>query len=443
MLFSMPGVWIKNFGCQTNVYDAERISALLRKEGYHTVTTPAAAQLIVLNTCHIREKATEKLFSDLGRLRALKTGPLPPKIFVTGCVAQALGKEIWQRAPWVDGIVGPQATHRLPDLLRASSQPVLCLEKTLPEKFQEPILSDSPTKVTALLVIQEGCDNGCTYCVVPSTRGRSFSRPVASVLEEARTLLQQGVREITLVGQNVNAYCAQDETGALCDFGSLLFLVAALPGIKRLRYTTSHPQDITDTLLRAHATLPSLMPAVHLPVQSGSDAILRAMKRPYTRTLYLEALEKLRAARSDIAFSSDFIVGFPGETEEDFQATLALVEEVSYAQAYAFKYSIRPGTPAASLPEQVPDPVKKQRLASLLALLETQQQAFYRQHLGQVVDVLFEKRGRHLGEITGRTPHFLPVVVQGSTDLIGSCCSVRLTKGLSHSLQGEIAESSL
>ncbi|MDR1267720.1 MAG: tRNA (N6-isopentenyl adenosine(37)-C2)-methylthiotransferase MiaB [Holosporales bacterium] len=427
----MFGVWIKNFGCQTNDYDASKILTLLQGIGYCRVGAPEEAHLIILNTCHVREKATEKVFSDLGRLRPLKAGPLAPKILVTGCVAKALGPAVQKRAPWVDFVVAPQEMHRIPALLQASLRAHPLEEDICPS-------APPPSSPTALLVVQEGCDHRCSYCVVPFTRGRAFSRPVAVVLEEAQTLLQQGAREITLVGHNVNMYAGEDASGELCDFSSLVLRIAALPTIQRLRYMTSHPQYMTPSLLQAHRELPVLMPFVHLPVQSGSDSVLQAMGRPYTRAQYLETLEKLRVERPDIAISSDFIVGFPGETEEDFLETLSLVQEVSYAQFYAFKYSPRPGTRAASLSAQVPEGVKEERLARLLEVLNDQQRAFNRRSLHQTVEALMEKPGRKPGEITGRTPHAQPVVVQAPPSVIGSCLPVHITHVLAHSLRGAL-----
>ncbi|MDR2416678.1 MAG: tRNA (N6-isopentenyl adenosine(37)-C2)-methylthiotransferase MiaB [Holosporales bacterium] len=439
----MKSVWLKNFGCQMNAYDAARLIGVLQECGYHVVKTPKEAHVIILNTCHIRRKATEKVFSDLGRLRVFKEGPLASKIVVMGCVAQALGEEILRRAPWVDLVVGPQAVHKIPSLLAALPQATgyVFLDGSAAEKFQKsPLPTLTATNVTVFLPIQEGCDNCCTYCVVPHTRGREFSRPVSVIIEEARSLLQQGVKEITLIGQNVNAYRGEEQGHSSCDFGALLFQIANLPGLLRLRYTTSHPQHINDSLLHAHATLPQLMPFVHLPAQSGSDRILKAMHRPYTRAGYLDAIDKLRSVRSDMAFSSDFIVGFPGETEQDFLQTLSLVESVAYAQAYAFKYSSRARTPAASFPDPVPEPVKEERLARLLDALRAQQCAFNQQSLEQVVPVLFEKPGRYEGEIVGRTPYFQPVSVCASQDRIGHRLLVHITKVLPHSLKGVVEE---
>lgn len=427
-----------------NVYDSLKIVSILQECGYRVVDVPEKACLFVLNTCHVRKKATEKVFSDLGRLRLLKTGHLAPKIIVTGCVAQALGVEVQRRAPWVDIVIGPQALHKIPLLLEDLEQkrPCLCLEGSAAEKFKKSFHAPLPEgRVTAFLAIQEGCDYFCSYCVVPHTRGREFSRPIESILEEAHAFIQQGVKEITLIGQNVNAYCGMDATGAMCDFGTLLRRVAPLPGILRVRYTTSHPRHINESLLHAHATLPQLAPFIHLPAQAGSDPILKAMNRPYTRADYLMAIDKLRTVRPDIAFSSDFIVGFPGETEEDFQETLSLVKSVTYAQAYAFKYSPRPGTPAASLPDQVPESAKEERLARLLDILRKQQQDFNRQSVGKVVSVLFEKPGRHSGEITGRTLHFQSVIIKAPQSVIGSCLPVRIIELLPYSLRGEYTPS--
>ncbi len=435
---------IKTYGCQMNVYDSARMADVLAPLGYTPSATAEDADMVILNTCHIREKAAEKVFSELGRLRPLKTQKRergePMILAVAGCVAQAEGAEILARAPFVDIVLGPQTYHRLPEMVaraaRAGSQ-VLDTEFPAEGKFDFLPEAAAPQGVSAFLSVQEGCDKFCTFCVVPYTRGAEFSRPAADVVAEARRLVAQGAREITLLGQNVNAWRG-DEGG----FGGLLRALAAIEGLERLRYTTSHPLDVDDALIAAHRELPALMPFLHLPVQSGSDAMLAAMNRRHRADDYRRIIERLRSARPDIAFSSDFIVGFPGESDKDFAATLRLIREIGFAQAFSFKYSKRPGTPAAALPDQVPEAVKAERLAALQALLAEQQRQFNAAALGREMMVLFEKRGRHKGQLAGRSPYLQPVHAKAPDALIGTVAPVRITALLPNSLAGEIATNS-
>jgi tRNA-2-methylthio-N6-dimethylallyladenosine synthase len=443
-------VFVKTYGCQMNVYDGERMADALAPKGYVPVDRPEDADLILLNTCHIREKAAEKVYSELGRLKKMKDekGPDGPamRIGVTGCVAQAEGAEILRRAPVVDLVVGPSSYHRLPDLLDevATRGRVVETEFPVEDKFDH---LPAPTRertvargVTAFLTVQEGCDKFCTFCVVPYTRGAEMSRPVAKIVAEAERLVAAGVREITLLGQNVNAYHGQGDDGAEVGLGQLLRRLASIEGLKRLRYTTSHPRDMDDDLIAAHRDLSALMPYLHLPVQSGSDRILAAMNRKHTRADYMAVIERVKAARPDMALSGDFIVGFPGETDADFQATLDLVEAVGYASAYTFKYSSRPGTPAADMADQVPEPVKDARLQRLQALIDAHQKRFQASRVGLTCDVLFEKLGRKPGQIVGRSPWLLPVVVDGSDTLIGTVGSVTIEASGANSLLGRLTD---
>lgn len=418
-----------------NVYDAERMADVLAPLGFEAVDSPDAADLVILNTCHIREKATEKVFSDLGRLREAREGRLAQGqdmlIAVAGCVAQAEGAEIARRAPQVDMVFGPQTYHRLPELLASaearraaiaphhkSAQGARVLDADFPaeDKFDHLPKARRMRGPAAFLTIQEGCDKFCSFCVVPYTRGAEVSRPMDAILDEARGLLDQGAVEITLLGQNVNAYHGLNARGQSATFAELLFALAALPGLKRLRYTTSHPLEMDDGLIAAHRELDLLMPFLHLPVQAGSDRILRAMNRRHTAADYMRIIDKLRAARPDIALSSDFIVGFPGESEEDFQATLDLVRDVGFAQAFSFKYSARPGTPAAALEADpalaVPEAEKVERLARLQELLGQQQYRFNQSCVGQTIPVLVDRVGRKPGQMLGRSPWLQSVVIE-------------------------------
>jgi tRNA-2-methylthio-N6-dimethylallyladenosine synthase len=444
-------LYVKSYGCQMNVYDSQRMADLLAPDGYAETAAPEDADLIILNTCHIREKAAEKVYSELGRVRRLKEGAARAgrrvTVAVAGCVAQAEGEEIIRRAPVVDLVVGPQSYHRLPDLLaREQRRETGLIETDFPveDKFAFlPAPSKAATRargVTAFVTVQEGCDKFCTFCVVPYTRGAEVSRPVETILAEVTNLAAAGVREVTLIGQNVNAYHGEDRGGRACTLGALLRRVADIPGIARLRYTTSHPRDIDDDLIAAHRELPQLAPQLHLPVQSGSDRILAAMNRRHSRADYLRTIGRLRAARGDLALTSDFIVGFPGETEADFADTLRIVDEVGYAGAFSFKYSPRPGTPGATMDDQVPDEVKSERLARLQAAINGHAAAFNRRCLGLTFDVLMEKPGRLPGQLTGRSPYLQPVQVMAPASLIGAMVPVTITDIGANSLFGVLAD---
>ncbi|GEL55146.1 tRNA-2-methylthio-N(6)-dimethylallyladenosine synthase [Acetobacter syzygii] len=438
------------WGCQMNVYDSARMGDVLRPLGYQPVDTPDTADMIILNTCHIRDRAAEKVFSELGRLRLIKEARKAlgqqTIIAVAGCVAQAEGQEILARAPYVDIVLGPQTYHRLPEMVaRAARAGNAIIETDFPAEQKFDFLPESeapqtPGNYTAFLTIQEGCDKFCSFCVVPYTRGAESSRPVQSVLAEARRMAQSGVQEISLLGQNVNAYHGEGPDGTVWDLTRLAYALAEIPGLSRIRYTTSHPRDMNDALIAAHRDLPQLMPFLHLPVQSGSDRILRAMNRGHTADEYRDLVHRLRAARPDLALSSDFIIGHPGETEEDFEATMQLVRDVGFALAYSFKYSPRPGTPAAGAPLQVPEDVKDARLQALQKLLREQQDAFNASMVGKTVPVLFTSKGRKPGQIAGRSPWLQPVHVIGPDHLIGQELPVRITERLTNSLGGLLEE---
>jgi tRNA-2-methylthio-N6-dimethylallyladenosine synthase len=444
-------VFIKTYGCQMNVYDSARMGDALAKDGYVPTEVMEDADLVLLNTCHIREKAAEKVYSALGRLRDMKklreSEGRELTIGVAGCVAQAEGEEILRRAPAVDVVIGPQTYHRLPDALRRvrNGERVLETDYAVEDKFEHlPLAEKAVTRargVTAFLTVQEGCDKFCTFCVVPYTRGSEVSRPVAQILQEAEKLVAGGVREITLLGQNVNAWHGKGIDGSTWGLGELLYRLAEIPGLARLRYTTSHPRDMDDKLIDAHRDLRPLMPYLHLPVQAGSDRILKAMNRRHTAAEYLTLIARIRTARPDIALSGDFIVGFPGETEEDFQATMQLVESVHYAAAYSFKYSTRPGTPGADLGNQVPEDVKSERLERLQALLVRQQREFNESCVGKTIDLLLEKPGRMPEQLIGRSPWLQSVNVDAKTSQIGDIIRVRITGTGPNSLFAERAES--
>lgn len=429
-------VFVKTYGCQMNVYDSQRMADSLAAEGYVATDTPEDADLVLLNTCHIREKASEKLYSALGRLRKMKNtreaNGKEMTIGVAGCVAQAEGQEILRRAPSVDLVIGPQTYHRLPNALSRvrGGEKVVETEYALEDKFEHlPAPTREQTRkrgVSAFVTVQEGCDKFCTFCVVPYTRGSEVSRSVAQIVAEAERLADSGVREITLLGQNVNAWHGLGDDGREWGLGELLFRLARIPGIARLRYTTSHPRDMDDALIAAHRDLRQLMPYLHLPVQSGSDRILKAMNRRHKADEYLRLIERIRKARPDLALSGDFIVGFPGETDQDFEDTMQLVREVNYAQAYSFKYSPRPGTPGAELDNHVEETVKNERLQRLQALLSEQQYAFQESMIGREMDVLIEKPGRFAGQMVGRSPWLLPVIVEENSDPIGQIINVKI-----------------
>ncbi|MSP82876.1 MAG: tRNA (N6-isopentenyl adenosine(37)-C2)-methylthiotransferase MiaB [Alphaproteobacteria bacterium] len=438
------GLFIKTYGCQMNVYDSGRMADVLAPLGYRLVDDPAGADLIVLNTCHIREKAAEKVYSEIGRLRPLKArrakagGRLV--IAVAGCVAQAEGEEITRRAPDVDIVLGPQAYHRLPELVALAHRATgSVLDTTFPTepKFDHLPAALSPSAVSAFLTVQEGCDKFCTFCVVPYTRGAEYSRPVAAVLDEARALVGRGAREIVLLGQNVNAYHG-DGAGGAWSLARLIGALARIPGLLRLRYTTSHPLEMNVDLIAAHRDIDILMPHLHLPVQSGSDAVLAAMNRRYRADDYRRIVATLRAARPDIALSGDFIVGFPGETDADFQRTLDLVDAISFAPSFSFKYSPRPGTPGALLPRPVPEALKAERLAVLQARLDAQADAFHRAAIGRRLPVLFDRAGRHPGQRVGRTPYLQTVHVAAEDSVIGTVREVAIVRAHANSLEGRL-----
>jgi len=432
-------LYVKTYGCQMNVYDSERMAEALGAEGYVQVDTAEGADMILLNTCHIREKAVQKLYSDLGRLKPLREANPDLKIGVAGCVAQAEGEEIMRRQPMVDLVVGPQTYHRLPKMMEAVARGEKALDTEFPEedKFAHLPKLRTPTKgPTAFLTVQEGCDKFCSFCVVPYTRGSEVSRPVDRLLCEARALVERGVREITLLGQNVNAYHGVGPDG---DWGlaRLLREMAKIDGLERLRFTTSHPNDMEDDLIAAHGDCPELMPYLHLPVQSGSDRILKAMNRKHTSEAYMRLIERIRAVRPDLHLSGDFIVGFPGETEADFQATLDLVETVGYGTAYSFKYSSRPGTPAADRAGQVPEDEASARLQRLQALLTRQQRATQDAMVGRIVKVLFEKPGRTPGQMVGKSEYLHSVHVEGPDSLRGRIAPVQIIASRTNSLTGQ------
>ncbi|MEI9885653.1 MAG: tRNA (N6-isopentenyl adenosine(37)-C2)-methylthiotransferase MiaB [Rhizomicrobium sp.] len=436
----MKKLFIKTYGCQMNVYDSARMAELLAPIGYGPTEVAEEADMVILNTCHIREKAAEKVYSELGRLKKIKDAR-PLTIAVAGCVAQAEGAEIVARAPQVDIVVGPQSYHRLPEMIaKIARSGGHALETDFPalEKFDALPKDGAASGVTAFLTVQEGCDKFCTFCVVPYTRGAEYSRPVARIEDEARRLVGRGAREITLLGQNVNAFCGEGPDGKAWSLARLLDRLARIAGLARLRYTTSHPRDMGDDLIAAHGDIEALMPYLHLPVQSGSDAILDAMNRGHTADDYRRLAERIRGARPDIALSSDFIVGFPGESDKDFEATLALVRDVGFAGAFSFKYSPRPGTPAAASRKQISADVKDARLHALNTLLLEQQDAFKQSCNGRMLDVLFEKPGRQSGQAVGRSPYLQSVHVADAAHLLGEIRRVRIDAVYPNSLKGSL-----
>jgi tRNA-2-methylthio-N6-dimethylallyladenosine synthase len=437
-------VFIKTYGCQMNVYDSARMVDLVAPLGYAPSETPEGADLVILNTCHIREKAAEKVFSELGGIRRLKSRKEREGermlVAVAGCVAQAEGEEIMRRAPFVDMVFGPQTYHRLPEMVaKAARDGGGVLDTSFPAEPKFDYLPETTTApgVSTFLSIQEGCDKFCTFCVVPYTRGAEFSRPAAQVIAEAERLVAAGAREITLLGQNVNAYHGAAPESGEWGLGELLRALARLPGLERLRYTTSHPRDVDDALIAAHRDVEQVMPFLHLPVQSGADRILAAMNRRHTADDYRRTVQKLRQARPDLALSSDFIVGYPGERELDFRATLDLIGEIGFTQSFSFKYSPRPGTPAA-VEKQLPEPVKAERLAELQALLQQQQRAFNAASVGTTMPVLFEKPGRYDGQLVGRSPYLQPVHADAAPEMIGKIAPVHIAIVHTNSLSGTI-----
>ncbi len=437
--------FIKTFGCQMNVYDSSRIADMLKNEGYEEAKKQEDADLVLFNTCHIREKAAEKLFSDLGRAREIAEERLEngkkTVIGVAGCVVQAEDEQIVKRAPFVDFAVGPQMYYKIPQMLKDIERKkghagLVDTEFSADSKFD--FLPENKAQgACSYLAVQEGCNNFCTYCVVPYTRGAEYSRPVAEILKEAKRLIATGTLELNLLGQNVNSYHGEDENGKERDLAYLLRRVAELDGLKRLRYTTSYPADVNDDLIACHRDLKVLMPYLHLPIQSGSDKILKAMNRRHTSGDYLRIVEKLQEANPDLRMSSDFIVGFPGETDEDFQATLDVVNKVKYIQAFSFKYSRRAGTPAAIMPNQVEEKVKKERLNILQNLLFSYQEAFNKSCVGKVMPVLFEQKGRHKGQLIGRTPYMQNLHIETESDNINKIIDVEVTEATTNSLSGK------
>jgi tRNA-2-methylthio-N6-dimethylallyladenosine synthase len=435
-------LYIKTYGCQMNVYDSERMAGALAPDGYEQTSAPDQADLILLNTCHIREKAAEKIYSELGRLKGHKANNPDLKIGVTGCVAQAEGAFIMERQPAVDLVVGPQAYHNLPAMMKDVAQGNRPVNTDFPleDKFEH--LPKDATRTqrapAAFLTVQEGCDKFCAFCVVPYTRGAEVSRPAMRIIDEAKALVDSGVRDITLLGQNVNAYHGDGPHGGY-SLARLIAALAEIEGLARIRYTTSHPNDMSDDLIAAHGEIGKLMPYLHLPVQSGSNRVLKAMNRKHTAQDYIALIERIRSARPDLALSGDFIVGFPGETEEDFEATLDLCDKVQYAQAYSFKYSERPGTPASER-AQVDEDVKSERLARLQAKLTAQQTDFQQKMVGRKLPVLLEKRGRDPGQLVGKSPYLHAVHVDADAANIGSVVDVKITQSGTNSLNAVVLD---
>jgi len=441
----MKKVHIKSYGCQMNVYDGQRMADVLGQEGYVETATPDDADLILLNTCHIRERAAHKVYTELGKLRDLKrerkAEGRETTLVVAGCVAQAEGAEIQRRQPAVDLVIGPQTYHRLPELLaQAKSGRVVDTELPPEDKFGH-LPAPKPAAilargVSAFVTVQEGCDKFCAFCVVPYTRGAEFSRPVAQVLAEVARLAEAGVQDVSLLGQNVNAYHGEGPDGRIWTLARLMHKIAEVPGIARIRYTTSHPRDMDEELIAAHRDLPQVMPFLHLPVQAGSDRILAAMNRKHTGDEYRRLIDRIRQARPDIALSSDFIVGFPGESDADFEETMRLIADVRFASAYSFKYSPRPGTPAAELSEQIPSAVMDERLYRLQALVEEHRQEFNHAMVGRTVEVLLERSGRHPGQLAGKTPYMQAVQIESATHRIGDRVLALIERAGSNSLFG-------
>ena len=438
-------LYIKTYGCQMNVYDSNKMLDLLKVFGYEVTENLTEADLVILNTCHIREKAAEKVYSELGSIRKLKQTRLKAGkemlIVVAGCVSQAEGDEIFVRAPYVDIVVGPQTYHNLPELItRVSREQKIVLNLDFPviSKFDSLPDTQKIDGYSSFLTIQEGCDKFCKFCCVPYTRGAEYSRSLPELYRESMLLVSKGAKEISLLGQNVNAYHGKDEKGNEINIADLIRHIANIPGLERIRYTTSHPNDMFEDLINLHGLEKKLMPFVHLPVQSGSDRILAAMNRKHNADKYIEIIENFRKVRPDILFSSDFIVGYPGETEQDFEDTMELVRKVNFSLSYSFKYSPRPGTPAAAMDDQVPEEVKSQRLARLQALLSNQQDQINQQAVGRVFSVLFEKKGKHPGQILGKNEHFQAVCANGDESMFGKILSVKVNQVNGSTLSGEI-----
>jgi len=439
-------LYIKTWGCQMNVYDSSRMADILRPLGYTQVEEPDGADMIILNTCHIREKATDKVFSEIGRLKEHKVKKEAEGgkmlMAVAGCVAQAEGDFILQRAPAIDMVFGPQTYHELPEMV-AKATGAFGKDRIVNTEFPSISKFDSLPEeqnqgAAAFLSIQEGCDKFCTFCVVPYTRGAEYSRPVHDIVEEAKRLVDNGAKEITLLGQNVNAYHGENADGKVWGLGRLIEAVAQVDGVQQIRYTTSHPRDVDEELINAHRDVEKLAPFLHLPVQSGSDKILKAMNRKHTADFYREVVAKLRAARPDLVFSSDFIVGFPGETDQDHEDTMQLIRDVVFASAYSFKYSARPGTPAANMKNLVREDVKSARLTELQNLITEQYFEFNKKTVGTTLPVLFERKGRHEGQLQGRTPFYQAINVPANERLLGEFVNVKVTSATANALVGEV-----
>ena len=437
-------LYIKTWGCQMNVYDSNRMADILRPLGYSSVDTPEDADMVILNTCHIREKATDKVFSDLGRLRPLKEAKEEKGekmvMAVAGCVAQAEGDYILERAPYVDMVFGPQTYHALPEMVLDANggQRVINTDFDGDNKFDKLPEEQKNTGVSAFLSIQEGCDKFCTFCVVPYTRGAEYSRTAKEIIDEAKRMVDGGALEITVLGQNVNAFHGTGPDGSTWGLGQLLRALHEIDGLERIRYTTSHPRDMDDDLIAAHGELPKLQPFLHLPVQSGSDKILKAMNRKHDRELYFDVIERLRKSRPDLTFSSDFIVGFPGETDQDFEDTMDMVRRVKFVSCYSFKFSARPGTPAANMTNLVRDDIASERLSMLQGLLNEQQIDFNRKSVGMTLPVLLDRKGKHQGQLVGRSPFNQSVFVQANDRLMNTITNVNITEGFDNSLTGEV-----
>ncbi|NDD49166.1 MAG: tRNA (N6-isopentenyl adenosine(37)-C2)-methylthiotransferase MiaB [Alphaproteobacteria bacterium] len=437
----MKKVFVKTYGCQMNVYDSERIMESLSENGYKQTNNLNESDLIVFNTCHIREKAAEKLYSDIGRLKKIRK---EKKIIVAGCVAQAEDKEIIQRMPEVDLVIGPQTYHKIPELVSKLNKKKKYVETDFPIENKFNLLSErvrSDKKPTAFLTIQEGCDKFCTFCVVPYTRGAEYSRTTKELIEETKQLISQGVSEITLLGQNVNAYHGEGLNGGISNLANLIYELSKLDGLERIRYTTNHPVDVNQELIDAHKDITKLMPYIHLPVQSGSNRILKLMNRKHTCEEYIEIIENIRNARNDIALSSDFITGFPGETDKDFESTIELVKKIKYAQAYSFNYSPRPGTPSADYERQIPQNIKSERLKLLQDILKQQQLEFNNQSKGKIVRILVERKGKEINQLVGKTPHMQSVFFNNNNkSKIGDFIDVRIDSIKVNNLSGELVE---
>ncbi len=452
---ALKQLFVKTYGCQMNMYDSDRMIDLLRPLGYGLIDSPEGADMIILNTCHIREKAEHKLYSDIGRLEPYKDAKAAAGgytiLAVAGCVAQAEGEEIMRRKPAVDMVFGPQSYHKLPEMIAKAHRTlenqgkpmVLDVDFPVESKFDALPAPNPDHQGSAFLSVQEGCDKFCTFCVVPYTRGAEFSRPVSDIIKEAKHLVSLGVKEITLLGQNVTAYHGIGKDGKECSMGRLLFEVAEVEGVERLRYTTSHPRDMHDELYAAHRDIPTLMPYLHLPVQSGSNSVLQKMNRKHTSDEYRAVIDKLREIQPEIAMSSDFIVGFPGESDQDFEDTMQLVRDVKYAQAYSFKYSVRPGTPGALMENQVNEGIKDSRLQALQELLRAQQLEFNQQMASKEMTLLFEKTGRHEGQLIGKSPFLQSVHVSAPKRLLGSIAKVKILSGGQNSLAAEMITNEL